>query len=184
MYVQMLPRLVLGLLLLVGLQCSFGSGMRSLLGLPNQSAQMVEHLLGSSLIERIQGATEGQVFRLSSDKHDASTRLVIQGYPVLATSEIIRGQELENFKQLLLRRDGFLFAPPKLCTFEPAIAFRLKRGTEVVEILICFSCDERMYHAEKESIYEHIDPIRPEFLRIAKMYFPTDKKLQELREEK
>jgi hypothetical protein len=74
------------------------------------------------------------------------------------------------------------FERAKGCDFDPGVAFRFAKAGAVVDLLLCFSCDElAAYQGAKRVGGEDFDPARPRLLAIVKRLFPGDEKLQGLR---
>ena len=67
----------------------------------------------------------------------------------------------------------------KLCEFNPGLAFRFYKGKEVLDILLCFQCDEiKFYHNQKLLGQADVDPARADLVNLSKQLFPKDKVIQ------
>lgn len=70
--------------------------------------------------------------------------------------------------------------------FEPGVAFRVWKGQESVDVVICFHCDNiycgppKPVEMENASLWD--SPARARLVRLAKEAFPDDKDIQALEE--
>jgi hypothetical protein len=71
--------------------------------------------------------------------------------------------------------------------FQPGVAFRIWKGKEVVDVLICFGCNN-LYcgpsvDLAQENTFFGRSPRRPDLVRLAKEAFPADREIQALQDE-
>ncbi len=68
----------------------------------------------------------------------------------------------------------------------PGVGYRVWRGDEAVEVVLCFSCDELLVLSPKGadgSVHraaEDFDPARARLVALAKQEFPADQDIQSL----
>jgi hypothetical protein len=124
-----------------------------------------------------------EVFRVSPKYADKSGPEFIGGYPIVAVGKE-QGPDFAARLGKVLRSWGV--APSsKKCAFEPGVAFRMWRGDQALEVLVCFKCDDLWPHVVGESGTLHdevlaFDPVRAELVALAKEAFPDDPKIQAL----
>jgi hypothetical protein len=69
------------------------------------------------------------------------TRPLIDGYPVLAEAPV-RMDTARKIAAILLDPDSYDRAYEMDCVFEPGYALRFERGSDVVDVIICFKCSD------------------------------------------
>ncbi len=104
-------------------------------------------------------------------------------------SRAIHGHEIEDqvnlthrearpLRKILLSPRAFLWTPPKrvkLCTFEPAVAFRFENGPERLTVLYSFVCGRmKLYHGGKLLGMKDADPALKRLLKFSRKHFPDD----------
>jgi hypothetical protein len=89
-----------------------------------------------------------------------------------------------QLSQLLLANASYLQAY-KMCIFQPGVAFRFWKGTESVDVLVCFSCSDLAFQvtgaAEAVGTKLAFDPSRADLLALARQARPTDDRLTDLK---
>ena len=136
------------------------------------------------------GATKVEVFRIDSDmrpeawKHYPEDAKRIGGYPVTA-QEADQGKRFAD-KLAGVLSDGRTYSTMYAGCFNPGVAFRVWKGDESVDVVICFQC-ENFYCGppqaeEMENASFHGTPARARLVRLAKEAFPDDQDIQALGE--
>jgi hypothetical protein len=160
----------------------------------------VGEFLGGEAVRVLSAPTKVQTFRLVSrvegpaaDGADAAP----PGAPSTAPAELhgyrVAAAGLDQGAAFGARVAAVLFDPhsyqfdsAKGCIFDPGVAFRVWRGDEHVDVVVCFTCSEfRLYVPEPEKkvrrLGEDFDENRAAFVRLAKDAFPGDPQIQGLR---
>jgi hypothetical protein len=136
----------------------------------------------------LRGATTVEVFRVASQSTGPTKGESVGGYPITNRGGDRDGRfaaRLAATLEELWRSDRHA---AKGCTFEPGVAFRVRRGGESLELVLCFRCD--MQHVvlkdrRGETTFDQVednDPIRAELVLLAKEVFPADREIQGLPE--
>jgi hypothetical protein len=80
------------------------------------------------------------------------------------------------------------FNPRKKCVFQPAVAYRLWKDKESVEVVLCFECDDWSILTKNSSgkaihrAYGCFDGARAELVRLTKSAFPRSRAIHALKE--
>ena len=72
----------------------------------------------------------------------------------------------------------------KACIFTPGVAFRLRSGSDVLEILVCFSCGDLVTYSNRGRLPLPSGDFTPGYVELsalAKVAFPDDSDIQALR---
>lgn len=102
----------------------------------------------------------------------------VHGFPILGGPVPVDDVSAVELASVLLDDDTYLWDVGKFCVFAPGVAIRETRGSTVVEVLICLSCDEiACYVNGTTQGPEDTDPRRADLVRIAQRLFPDDPKL-------
>jgi hypothetical protein len=119
-----------------------------------------------------------EAFRVSDPKR-SNEPIVTEG-PVAVTATV--AQELVS---VLSSHQAYGWDYAKGCVPEWGVRLAFYRGTDRVDILLCFQCDLLMVSlngTETTRDVEDFDPIRPNLVRAIKQIFPNDPALQSLPE--
>jgi hypothetical protein len=145
-------------------------------------------LLGSPAPSMIANPTRVDALRLASVWRGSGTTQVstqVAGrYPVIEAHTITDTTLVRALGSVLLDPNNYEQDPNRVstCTFDPAISLRVFSGTESVDILICFKCDqlEVLDSAGRmlSRYYLNIHPGRPKLLPLAKRAFPREEAIQ------
>jgi hypothetical protein len=132
----------------------------------------------------LEGATAVEVYRIDSEKVAAPGDPTLDGYLVVARGQD-RGEEFAARLAEVLLDPGTYSHSFALC-FDPGVAYRLRKGRECLDIVICFHC-ENVYlgpptRGVRENASFHESPARHRLVRLAKEAFPEDKEIQGLKE--
>jgi hypothetical protein len=132
------------------------------------------------------GAVKREAWRI--DGHAGPRRAAagasasIHGHPVLAGPVPVDAATAAELAAIVLDDDTYLWDLAKGCEFMPGVAIRATRGATVVDVLLCFSCDEAAFWLDGKRVgVEDTDPRRADLVRIARRLFPDDVKLGALR---
>lgn len=136
------------------------------------------------------GATRVEVFRIDGEDgpHDRKPKTPgegrIGGFRVTAQGKE-QGKEFASRLADILCDDKTYTRNFASC-FWPGVAFRVRKGEEVVEVLICFTCGNLYVgpptKVARENVSFNGSPLRPRLVRLAKEAFPQDKEIQGLKE--
>jgi hypothetical protein len=132
----------------------------------------------------LRDATRVEVFRIDGDKPDTTTGETFAGYPVLGVGKEQEAVFARRLAEVML---GPGFSPlDKKCGIQPGVGFRVWRGEQSVEILVCFRCDVvsayRTQVPKNERELQAFSPIRPKLLALCKEALPDDAVIQGLPE--
>ncbi len=137
------------------------------------------------------GNTKVEVFRIDGEKgpgieEPGETRL--DGYLVLSRGKDLAPELTVELADVLANKEIYT-APQMKCGFDPGIAFRSRKDSETVDVLICFRCDElyvgrpvRIATANGNFFFD--PPIRARLVKLAKKAFPEVKEIQALTDER
>jgi hypothetical protein len=132
----------------------------------------------------LKGATRVEVFRVSPNESKPRGIPLIGGFPITAVGKE-RGQEFASRLSSILLGRG-VTQNEKKCGLEPGVAFRLWKGDEALEVLVCFKCNVLWPHVVAEPTdkpwfeWQDFDPVRPALVGLAKEAFPEDAEVQGL----
>jgi hypothetical protein len=132
------------------------------------------------------GATKVEVFRLAGrddhPKREGERR--VGGHLVTAQGED-QGREFAEELAAVLR-DEATYADRSTTWYSPEVAFRVRKGEEAFDVVVCFHCDNfyRGPPADQEEPNASFrgSPRRADFVRLAKKAFPDDQEIQALKE--
>ena len=143
--------------------------------------------LSDSGISILKGETRVEVFRVASEEVQKPTNNAIEGYPILATGKE-QGEEFAARLTSILLGKG-VTQNEKKCGLEPGVAYRLWKGNQSVEVLVCFKCNVLWPHIVGEQWKEHLwwewqdfDTVRADLLAVTKEAFPDDQEIQSLQD--
>lgn len=138
------------------------------------------------------GATKVEVFRIDGRNDPPDPTLIkpsdptVGGYAILARG-YDQGQEFAAKLRGILT-DNKTYTDKHAKCFWPGVAFRVWKGEDSVDVIICFQCgnfylgppaDKRVM----ENASFNGSPNRSRLVRLAKEAFPDDKEVQELKDE-
>lgn len=164
------------------------AGLRRMEAAMAGPSKPVRDFLGEDVLSVLGDVDSVEIYRIKPKEKHAITGPRIDDQEILGRSEEDVDDLALDLRGALLDEATYKFGSHKLCTFEPGVAFRI-RGAEggLVEVLVCFSCDEVMVtcipegEAKPEPRHEDCDGARDVFLRIAKAAFPKDEVIQGLK---
>jgi hypothetical protein len=149
--------------------------------------------LGSGRLDRrtraiLVGASKVEVFRLDGEgrrtpKAEGETRL--GGYKVKARGEDLGPDFASRLATVLF--DEATYTETYANCFWPGVGYRVWKGDEAAEVLICFRCDNLYWgppspEANVTGSFRD-SPSRVKLVRLAKEAFPDDKEIQGLKDE-
>lgn len=140
------------------------------------------------------GATKVEVFRIDGrGPNDPSGTTPIKpgdptvgGYAIMARGKD-QGREFAA-KLWDILNDNKTYTDKFAKCFNPGVAFRVWKGEESVDVIICFRCNNFYLGPPTdirvmETASFHDSPNRRRFVQLAKEAFPNDKELQNLKDE-
>ena len=97
-------------------------------------------------------------------------------YPILKESFKTNAALARAIAGALLAEGKFSLGGTTKCAFAPVVAYRMGKGTNSLEILVCFQCDEIKVGrpSGKEEYYLQFETSRARLLALAKQAFPGD----------
>ena len=145
----------------------------------------IRAFLGDPTISILSGATRTETFRIS-ELHDAKAKHAIGGFPIIAVGKTQRQAFTHRLSGVLLNYHTYAFGVGKNCAFIPGVAFRVWKGREFAEVVLCFNCNEVSIHTHVRGHSVHwadadFDPAREKLVRLAKQAFPRDKEIRQMR---
>lgn len=149
----------------------------------------VTSLLGGpdavSVISDRSGAVVREAFRVDGAgplrPKDPGASGTVHGYPIVAGPVPLDDASAAVVADVLLDDATYLWDSAKHCEFAPGVALRATRGTTVVDVLVCFSCDEvEIWVDGAKRGHEDTDPRRADLVRVAKRLFPGDAAIRAL----
>jgi hypothetical protein len=151
-------------------------------------SEKVKKHLGDQLVKLLQAPTKVETYRIEPAGPVKANEAQIGGYRIKSTGK----EQKEEFAKKLavvLLDEKTLFGESKRC-FLPGVAFRMWKGEESVDVIICFNCSNlRMIarDAKGKVIKEAIGAFGPQsaaLVKLAREAFPDDKDLEKLEEKK
>jgi hypothetical protein len=153
-----------------------------------QSAQGTARL-GRRSVDILSAATKVEVFRLDGRRQPGDWQpkpgeTSLCGFPITARGPDQGEAFARKLADLLL--DERTHTRETAACFLPGIGFRVWRGEDSVDVLICFLCDNFYCGPTRPAARETASflgsPQRPLLVRLAKEAFPDDKDIQGLAE--
>jgi hypothetical protein len=153
-------------------------------------APEVRRLLGDRTLAILNDATRVEVFRLKPERvaqPDGAKKGEVGGFPILSAGKTQDARFAARIASVLRDKGSYEFDRPKGCLIRPGVAFRLWKGKESVEVVLCFECDILVVIARDEDGKEahraskDFDPGRPALMKLAKDAFPDDREIQSLK---
>jgi len=150
---------------------------------PAKVSEKLKGVLGDKVVAVLAGATKVEPFRIDPNSlgtEDADkTKERIGGYLVIGKGETLDKDSLAELVDVLLDDETY-FGIAADC-FMPGIVFRIWKGQEDVEVLICFQCDNLQFLEGKitEGSFGG-SRSRERLIELAKKAFPKDKRIQAL----
>ena len=148
----------------------------------------VRALLGDRGMAIVRGATRVEVFRIVGNAHRKPTgdpKQEIDGFPIKAVGKE-RGEAFARSIATVLLDEKSYPDFAKGCIIEPGVVFRLWKGEESVDLILCFECtilkvitrDAQGHPVQQAS--RDFDPARPALIKLARAAFPNDPEIQAL----
>jgi hypothetical protein len=139
-------------------------------------------------------ATKVQAFRIDSKEGSTGGEAKggakvggfrrVGGFRVLARGKDQHPKLAAELADILA--DGRTYSDEWVMCFWPAVAFRVWKGKEVVEVLICFECDNLYCGPPRDRAEENVSffrsPRRADLVRLAKRALPDDPDIQAIEE--
>ena len=151
-------------------------------------ASAPRNALGDRTITILTGATKVETFRLD-DTHDPSFEepREIRLYPLVAKGQEQGEAFARSLSGVLLNGKTYLGPNDTSCLTNPSVAFRLWKGRECVEVILCFHCDQMLITTKDaggriiHKAYTEMNFSRPALLSLAQEAFPADREIQALK---
>lgn len=147
--------------------------------------------LGEKTVSILQGATRVETFRLVENPDGDPAKAGTSGdeivdYPVSSHGQIVGREFAADLSHAVLDPRTFAGMNDGTCEINPGVAFRVWRGRECVEVIVCYHCQQMLVTTKDaqghimHSVYTEFYLNRPVFLALAKEAFPGDKEIQSL----
>lgn len=148
-------------------------------------SKRVVRFLGEPALAVLREADRVEVFRLKNERAEEGEERV-GNYAVT-----VRGKEQgRNFaarlREVLTDEGTYVWDSGKGCDFDPGVGYRVWKGEQRIEVVLCFSCDQLVVFSPKaadgsvRSASADFDPARPALVKLAKEAFPDDPVVQAL----
>jgi uncharacterized protein (TIGR03067 family) len=157
-------------------------------------AEVLRRRYGDKTVAILQGATKIQAFRLNPRDHVDPDKVKdndvtrFGGYAVTATAFPRKNTPFTvRAAALLLDRENFTLDMAKGCKFEAGVGLRFWKGSERVELILCYKCSELKVIAPDPKAQgvqipmADFGPGRTAFVKLAKELFPEDAAIQGLK---
>ena len=186
--------------ILLGLLSVVSLGILGFVGWELYARWRLRELLGEQTMTILLGATRVEVFRVrpegsvKSDDQEAS-KTMIGGHRITVSGGERDEEYARRLTTVILDKQTYrfhvhnpVFGIISTCAFRPGVGFRVFKGQEAVEILLCFNCNEmRILSKDAEGNVTHraigeFKPMRLVLLQLCKEGFPADSEIQELRD--
>ena len=159
----------------------------------NAPSRRISEFLGDTAVRTLSAPTRVLSFRLVSRTEGPASATApttapadIQGFRVAASGPDLDPAFGSRLAAALFDPDSYQFNSAKGCIFDPGVAFRVWKGDEHVDVLLCFTCSEFIVYVPEAGgkarrAGEDFDDNRAAFVRLAKEAFPGDAKIQALK---
>lgn len=148
--------------------------------------------IGSRGVTIFDGADRVETFRLDDGGYgdhmkEGTSGDEIADYPITFQGRTLGPAFAADLSRAVQDPRTFMGPNDVSCEINPGIAFRVWRGRECVEVIICFHCQQMLVTTEDAkgrvlySAYTEITFTRAKFLALAKEAFPMDKEIQSLK---
>ena len=105
----------------------------------------------------------------------------VADFPIIANGPDLTADQVRELQSLIFDATNYEFDSAKGCEFMPGVVFRFEKGSDLVDVLLCFSCDEWAFLRNGNWKIEDNDRARSRLLALAKAAFPDDAVLAKLR---
>jgi hypothetical protein len=115
-----------------------------------------------------------ETFLLEGWYHDTTDK-GIQGFLVKKVGPILKGKQKKQFIGMLTNPNNYLWdGHAKHCSFVPNLAFRAKKASVNVHILMCLNCDVWQWHqSDHSNVILEADPAHDSIRLFAASIFPN-----------
>ena len=137
-------------------------------------------------METLKGATRVEAFRVDPSREAKANDAWIGGYVISATGKEQGKEFAAKLSAVLLSPTTYSFLNRKRCMFVPGVAYRFWKDQEVVEVTVCFHCDDLMVLVKDGSgkmlhySGSAFDDARAEMVALARQAFPGDDEVQSM----
>jgi hypothetical protein len=153
---------------------------------PTVPAEVKKHL-DEKTIAVLAGATRVEVFRLgeAAGAPDQAKAETLDGFPVAARGKEQGKEFAGNLTKVLL--DEKTYSTTFAACFMPGVAFRVWKGEECVDVVVCFKCSNfycgpKTTQAQENACFADSPAAAAALVRLAKEALPDDKEIQALKE--
>ena len=128
--------------------------------------------LGMNASKTIVQAEQITPFLLYPFKHDGET---FAGYTVRKKGALLTQNEIISLKKIICSDRNYAFDNlMKNCTFTPILGLEFKKGTQIVQVLICLDCDVWRFVGHNLNKEEDFDIAHERMINYLRQIFPTD----------
>ncbi|MEA5404380.1 hypothetical protein VB776_15715 [Arcicella sp. DC2W] len=132
----------------------------------------LRHFLGTNASKTIIQAEQVTPFLLYPFKHDGDT---FAGYTVRKKGVSLTQNEVISLKEIICSDRNYAFDNlMKNCTFTPILGLEFKKGTQIVQVLICLDCDVWRFVGNDLNKEEDFDVAHGLIINYLRQMFPTD----------
>lgn len=140
------------------------------------------NLLRAADLQTLRSADSIRAFRIEPFYRHPSVSESFKDLPRFGTYPILKESSRTNtalaraVADALLAEERFSPGGTLKCGFAPGVAYRMGNGTNILEILVCFQCDEIKMRPTSghEDYYLRFETSRARLLALAEQAFPGD----------
>ena len=148
-------------------------------------AKLARKLGGDQVVAVIRTAVSIESFRVTDTSRRTSSQPPIRGGYIVVDGPVIPSAPLANELSTALldpktyKWDGSV----KACIFDPGVRIDFRTAPDLVQVVICFQCDELRVERNYQPVgFLDFDPGREKLVKLAKQLFPDDQVIQALPE--
>lgn len=101
-------------------------------------SEKLKKLLGDKIVAILSGPTKVEAFRIESERNAKKGDKQISGYKITASASV-KGKEFAAKVAKVMLDEKTHLGDAARC-FQPGVAFRIWRGKDAVDVIICFKC--------------------------------------------
>ena len=150
------------------------------------TTERVRGLLGEKAIAVLSEPDRVEIYRILGQERDDRPKPAagvkrIDGFAVIAQGRDRKPEWTARFAAVFFDENTYELDSAKGCELDPGVAVVLTRGEDVLEVVLCFSCDEFRMSGVSD-FGEDFDSARPVLVALVKEAFPDDPVVQGLKE--
>lgn len=143
-----------------------------------QESYLLKRFLGTNASKTILLAEKITPFLLYPFKHDGET---FAGYAVRKKGNELTQNEIGILKKIICSDKNYIFDNlMKNCMFTPILGLEFKKGTQIVQVLICLDCDVWRFVGQNLNKEEDFDAVHQMIVNYLRQIFPTDSIVKQL----